>query len=142
MIFYVNKNLLKVINRYDISNHSNNRKNKNTGFNYHFRNIKKRNQIVEITIDDLINQWEIQKGICPFSGVKLEMSSYSKIKKNPIYSASLDRIDSSLGYIKNNIRWVSRAINWMKNDMLDEQVNELIEILIKNKDDKMIEFIK
>jgi hypothetical protein len=127
------KNLLNVVNKYDITKHSNNRKNKHTKFNYHFRNIKKRNQIVEVTIDDLINQWDIQKGICPFSGVNLEISSYSKIKKNPIYSASLDRIDSSLGYIKNNIRWVSRAINWMKNDMTDNQVNELIEILIKNK---------
>jgi hypothetical protein len=28
---------------------------------------------------------------------------------------SPDRIDSSIGYLKGNIRWVSRAMNWMKN---------------------------
>jgi hypothetical protein len=127
------KNLLNVVNRYNIAKHSDNRKSNHVKFNYHFRNIKKRNQIVDVTIIDLINQWDVQNGICPFSGVKLELSSYSKIKKNPIYSASLDRIDSSLGYVKNNIRWVSRVINWMKNDMSDKQVNDLIEILVKNK---------
>ena len=45
----------------------------------------------------------------------------------------LDRIDSSIGYTKNNIRWVSRAINWMKNDMSDEMTWELINILVENK---------
>jgi hypothetical protein len=63
------------------------------------------------------------------------LSSYTKIEKNPIYTASLDRIDSSKGYIKGNIRWVSRAINWMKNNMDDIMVWELIDILIKNKKD-------
>ena len=45
-------------------------------------------------------------------------------QKNPIYSTSLDRIDSKMGYIKGNVRWVSRAINWMKNDMDDNYVHE------------------
>ena len=127
------KNLLNVKNRYDIKKHSNNRGDEYSKFKYHFRNIKKRNHIVELTIDDLRLQWESQNGVCPFSGIKLELSSYTKIKKNPIYSASLDRIDSKMGYIKGNIRWVSRAINWMKNDMDDNYVHELIDILIKNK---------
>jgi len=127
------KNLLNVTHRYDISLHSNNRRDDYSKFKYHFRNIKKRNKDINLIIEDLSNQWDKQNGICPFSGVKLEISSYSKIKKNPIYSASLDRIDNTKGYIKGNIRWVSRAINWMKNDMTDYQVNELIDILVKNK---------
>ena len=104
-----------------------------TKFKYHFRNIKTRNQVIDITIDDLKEKWEKQNGICEFSGVNLILSTYSKINKNPIYTASLDRIDSSKGYIKGNIRWVSRAINWMKNDMSDDMVNELIELIIENK---------
>ena len=102
-------------------------------YRYHYRNIKKRNQIVDVSMDDLKNQWEKQNGICEFSGIKLILSSHTKIQKNPIYSASLDRIDNSKGYIKGNIRWVSRAINWMKNSMTDEMVNELITLIIKNK---------
>lgn len=118
---------------YDISKHSNNRMDGYTKFKYHYRNIKNRNQVIDLTIEDLKIQWESQNGICPFTGISLVISSYNKIKKNPIYSASLDRIDSTKGYIKGNIRWVSRAINWMKNDMSDEMVNELINHLIKNK---------
>jgi len=127
------KNFGEKRSTYDISKHSDNRNDLHTKFKYHYRNISKRNQEINVTIDDLKNQWEKQNGICPFTGIILEISSYSKIKKNPIYSASLDRIDSTKGYIKGNIRWVSRAINWMKNDMPDSQLNELINILIKNK---------
>ncbi len=104
-----------------------------TKFRYHYRNILTRKQLVEVTIEDLREQWIIQKGICPFIGVELVLSSYSKIEKSPIYSASLDRIDSNVGYIKGNIRWISRAINWMKNEMNDNMVNQLIDILIENK---------
>jgi hypothetical protein len=118
---------------YNISLHSGNRYDLYTKFKYHYRNIKRRHHEINILIDDLKYQWELQNGVCPFTGISLEISSYSKIEKNPIYSASLDRIDSTKGYIKGNIRWVSRAINWMKNDMSDEMVYELIDHLIKNK---------
>lgn len=104
-----------------------------TKFRYHFRNIKKRNKDIDITIDDLKDRWEYQNGICEFTGVKMVLSSYTKIVKNPIYTASLDRIDNNKGYVKGNIRWVSRAINWMKNDMNDDMLNELIMLIIENK---------
>jgi hypothetical protein len=119
-------------NNYDISQHSNNRVDGYTKFRYHYRNIKKRYHIVDITIDDLIEQWKKQNGICEFSGVKLTLSSYTKINKNPIYTASLDRIDSSKGYSKENIRWVSRAMNWMKNTMSDDMVWELCNLIKDN----------
>lgn len=104
-----------------------------TKFRYHFRNIHKRKHNVDITIEDIKEQWELQKGICYFSGINLILCSYSKVHKNPIYCASIDRIDSKKGYIKGNIRWVSRAINWMKNDMSDDMVYELINLIVVNK---------
>lgn len=109
---------------------------KYTKFRYHYRTIH--NRSVErgiemgISIDDLVNQWNIQGGICEFTGVELILSSYSKITKNPIYSASIDRIDSSKGYVNGNIRWVSRAINWMKNNMSDELTWKLCELISEN----------
>jgi hypothetical protein len=123
---------------YDISKHSGNREDKNTKFRYHYRNILKRNQIVDITIEDLKEQWEKQNGICEFTGVKLILSTYSKIEKSPIYTASLDRIDSTKGYVKDNIRWVSRSINWMKNDMSDEMVWELCRLISENYKQKQV----
>lgn len=117
---------------YDISKHSGNRSDLYTKFKYHFRSIKKRFKDVEITIEDLEDVWSNQNGVCEFSGVKLILSSYSKIEKNPIYSASIDRIDSSKGYVKGNIRWVSRSINYMKNSMSDEMVWELCKLIKEN----------
>lgn len=129
------KNLLNVKERYDIAQHSDNRKDGFSKFRYHFRNISSRYKSVEVTIDDLREQWELQNGICPYTGVELVLSSYSKIKiyKNPIYSASLDRKDSSKGYIKGNIIWISRVANWMKNSMSEEMVNEFIDLLVENR---------
>jgi hypothetical protein len=118
---------------YDISKHSNNCLDGYTKFRYHYRNMKKRYHDIDITIDDLNEQWKRQDGICELSGVKLNLSSYTNINKNPIYAASLDRIDNSKGYIKGNIRWVSRAMNWMKNTMSDEMVEELLQIIVEYK---------
>lgn len=117
---------------YDISKHSGNRSDLYTKFKYHYRTVKKRYKECEITIEDLEDAWTKQNGICEFSGVKLVLSSYSKIEKNQIYSASLDRIDSSKGYVKGNIRWVSRSINYMKNTMPDEMVWELCKLIKEN----------
>jgi hypothetical protein len=125
------KNLLNIENPYPIKLHANNRRTEYTKFKYHLRNISKRDKEINITIEDLKEQWELQKGICVFTGINLIISSYSNINKNPIYSASVDRIDNNKGYVKGNIRWVSRAINFMKNAMTDDMVWELINI-IKN----------
>ena len=129
------KNFGDRASNYRISQHSNNRMDGFTKFRYHYRNILKRDKEVTVTLDDLKEMWDEQQGICPFTKINLTLSSYTKISKNPIYTASLDRIDSTKGYIKGNIRWISRAINWMKNDMNDDMVFELIDILIKNKKD-------
>lgn len=124
------------IYHYNIAKHSFNREDKYTQFRYHFRSILNRCAAkdikINITIDDIIDVWNEQKGICEFTGVKLVLSSYSKIKKNPIYAASIDRIDSENGYVKDNIRWVSRAINWMKNNMSDELTWKLCELISEN----------
>lgn len=44
------------------------------------------------------------------------------IFNNPIYTASVDRIDSSKGYIPGNIQFVSTCINYMKNTMSDSDI--------------------
>jgi hypothetical protein len=94
-------------------------------FRYYYRSIRNRFKDVDITLEDLKNQWENQNGVCEFSGIKLILSTYKKIIKNSIYAASVDRIDSNKGYVKGNIKWVSVAINYMKNTMTEEMVWEL-----------------
>jgi hypothetical protein len=46
--------------------------------------------------------------------------------------ASVDRIDSSVGYEKNNIQFVSRTINYAKNDMTHEEMIKFLSFLKQN----------
>jgi hypothetical protein len=116
-------------NNYDISKHSANSRDEFTPFRYHFRNCKKRYRDFNIDLQYLKELWEQQQGVCPFSGIKLVLNAYTNIFKDQRYSASLDRIDSNKGYVKGNVRWVSRSINLLKNDMTDDQLIEFLNII-------------
>jgi hypothetical protein len=98
-----------------------NRKDKYTGLREHLTRAKKRNKEVNITLDDLLETWENQKGICPYTGITL---IHPKDAKNHImlYKASLDRVDSSLGYIKGNIQFISATANLAKHSMTHEEM--------------------
>jgi len=45
-------------------------------------------------------------------------------------TASLDRIDSSKGYVKGNIQWVHKDINIMKNDFNVDKFKKLCKMVI------------
>ncbi len=121
----------------DSGNHGENRNigydksDKYTGLREHLRRTKYRNQDVNITLDDLLEQWNKQDGMCPYTGVKL----IHPIRINDeglIYMASLDRIDSNFGYVKNNIQFISAAANMAKNNMTHKEMIEFCK-LIHNK---------
>lgn len=68
--------------------------------------------------------WEEQEGKCAVTKVDLKLeNSYNKN-----YQASLDRIDSSKGYIKGNVRYISVSVNWLKNNLDDNHLREFIQI--------------
>lgn len=104
----------------NISKYSNNRKDNYTGFRYYYRNSKRRFKEFNITLEDLKDQWIKQSGICPYSNFKLELYD-PKVKHEYHLRASLDRIDSSKGYIKGNIEFISLPINYLKSDQLSKQ---------------------
>ena len=104
-----------------------NRRDEFTGFREHLRRIKYRNKEVNLTLQDLKSIFEAQNGICPYSGVILTISKNSK--NNPIYTMSLDRKDSNIGYIKSNVQFISIAMNHLKNSMNEEQMQEMLKIL-------------
>lgn len=63
--------------------------------------------------------WDIfvnQNRKCPLSGLILYFGKF----KSKEQTASLDRIDSSKGYIEGNVQWVHKDINWMKKNKKDE----------------------
>jgi hypothetical protein len=72
---------------------------------------KKYNIIFNITIEYIWNLFLEQKKKCALSGIEITMPEKSGSRP----TASLDRIDSSKGYIEGNVQWVHKDVNWMKN---------------------------
>jgi len=78
-----------------------------------------RKKEVTISLQDLVDQWKKQHGKCAYSGVDLVL-----VRKDTAWTkstASIDRIDSSKGYVPNNVQWVHKRINTMKNDMNEQE---------------------
>lgn len=79
---------------------------------------KKKGLIVDFQKEFLLELWNKQKGYCAISGIKM---TYENFKGRVFTNISVDRIDSSKGYIKENIQLICMAVNQMKSDLtLDE----------------------
>jgi hypothetical protein len=83
---------------------------------------RKRSLPVEISIEDAWKLFQDQDGVCALSGIELSFGEYAKRSKK--LTASLDRIDSTKGYIRGNIQWVHKRINMMKQAMSDGEFVE------------------
>lgn len=105
---------------------------KENPFKYYYRNCKRRNHEFNLDLEYLEQLWNIQKGICPYTKVRLTLNTHQKQLKDFRYSASLDRIDSSKGYIKGNVQFISTAINYMKSTMSDLECKEFLLQISKN----------
>jgi hypothetical protein len=77
----------------------------------------KRARLLDCTIDCeyLDSLWDAQGGKCALSGRDLSIGG----------NASVDRIDSSKGYIQGNVQWVTIDINRAKWEMSNEQLQSL-----------------
>jgi len=104
----------------------------------HYRNgAKLRNLEFSISIEYCWELFQKQKGKCALTGEDIwlrpkdKTSTVTCIKngnRNLDYSkfnASLDRIDSSKGYIEENVQWVKREVNIMKMDLSQEEFIEI-----------------
>lgn len=67
--------------------------------------------------------------VCPLLGIPLASSDLRKAQDN---SYSIDRIDSSKGYIKGNVWVISRRANIIKNDATFEELELLVNNLRKH----------
>ena len=65
-------------------------------------------------------------------GIHLQLAEYKTNHNNPIYTASLDRIDSSKGYVIGNVQFISTALNYMKNNMSHNDTIKLCNIIAKH----------
>lgn len=102
------------------------------------RNAKIRKKVFKITIKDAWKQYKKQGGKCALTGLDLKFKRYHH-KENglTIYTkgdASLDRIDSSKGYLKSNIQWVHRSVNLMKHILPEDELYRLCRLIVNKRD--------
>ena len=112
------------------------RTNQYTGFKYLLKCIKNKNRInkkCNISLEDLEEVWKKQNGRCAYTKLQLILVTHSNPRKDiPKWKlASVDRIDSSKGYEKDNIQFVSRTLNYAKNDMKHEEMIKFLHF-VKN----------
>ena len=89
------------------------------------RGAKNRDLLFDITIEDMENQCLLQELKCALTGVLLDFNT------NNGGTASLDRIDSSKGYIKTNIQWLHKDVNRMKQEF-DQKYFKMLCKLVTN----------
>ena len=74
------------------------------------RSALKRNQEFLLEIKDIVEGWNEQDKICAYSGIEMTLDA------GKLNTVSIERIDSNIGYTKENTILVCQAINRMKSD--------------------------
>ncbi len=83
----------------------------------------------------LYELYEQQSRSCAVSGVLIEFSEkgVGTIGAKDISTASLDRIDSSKGYVVGNVQWVHKDVNKMKMDLPEEKFLSIVKQIYEHK---------
>ena len=86
----------------------------------------------EITFEDLVELWEIQKGLCHHSKIQMNYDKHE-------WQVSVDRLNNDLGYIKSNIVLccleMNSSLSWS-----EEKIQEMLHILTENILDNPVNF--
>lgn len=96
------------------------------------KSSKERNHTYNVDCSYLKQIWEQQNGICPITNRKLELRTHSYTNMKHPYSASLDRIDNTKGYVKDNVRFVSLIFNYARNTFSDNEVIDFCKAVIEH----------
>lgn len=86
---------------------------------------KKRNLEFSVTKEYLWELYLYQNGKCYYTDLDIDLNT-----RNYKKTASIDRIDSSKGYIENNVVWVHKNINIMKNVFSEKQFINYCKLIV------------
>ena len=96
-------------------------------YRYFMRKARNRKHETDLDLPYLKALWEEQDGICPLTGTKMNLPyntrAWEKDTGNP-WKPSLDRIDSSRGYLKGNVRYIVSIANLCKQSWGDDVVED------------------
>ena len=87
---------------------------------------KEHNRECTITWKDLKDLWEKQEGKCAYTNLNLVLPIQGRKAPSITVQASLDRIDSTKGYIPGNVQFISSCINFLKNKLTDLETKRFL----------------
>jgi hypothetical protein len=76
---------------------------------------------VSLSIGDAWELYSAQGGRCALSGAPIIFTTRRSKEGRSACTASLDRIDSSIGYVPGNVQWLHKVVNIMKNVLSQEE---------------------
>lgn len=110
---------------HSIKNFSGNRNDEYTPFREILRVVRNRTKDFNLDLPYLKQLWESQNGVCPYTHFKLILPTWNN-SPDIRYRASLDRIDSSKGYVKGNVQFIATPVNYLKSTMSDEDTKSYL----------------
>lgn len=91
------------------------------------KNSKNRRIKIDITINDAWKLFLKQKGYCALTGLPIYFNNSTDI------TASLDRIDNTKGYVKENVQWIHKDINYkLKRHFSEIELKTICRSIVKN----------
>jgi hypothetical protein len=93
------------------------------------RGAKNRNIEFNISIEDIWNKFIQQDRKCALSNIELVFPTSLRLSNG---TASLDRKDSTIGYTVDNIQWIHKDINFMKQEYNQEYFVEICKKIAEN----------
>lgn len=91
---------------------------------------------MEISVEDICALLELQDYKCALSGVDIWFAESEWSHSRGGSNASVDRIDSNIGYEKDNVQMVHKHVNVMKRSLSDEEFVSFCRLIVKNADMK------
>lgn len=102
-------------------------------FNAAKNRAKSRNIEFNITRDFLIELYRRQNGLCYYSNIEMKDTIGNRNRNNnDPYSLSIERVDSTRGYTKDNIVLCCSVINIMKNGLSKEEFLSICRKITEN----------
>ncbi len=95
------------------------------------RRAKVHNKEFSITKEYAYDLYLKQNRKCKLSGVDITLTASQNNKDENFNTASLDRIDSSKGYVEGNVQWLHKKVNTMKWDLSQNEFIQFCKLIVE-----------
>ena len=97
------------------------------------RAAKRRDIDFRVTKEYIWNLYSKQEGRCALSGIPIK---FGRVYYTHETTASLDRIDSTKGYVEGNVQWVHKDVNKLKRNFVESYFIQLCKTIAEHQNQR------